>query len=184
MLMRRLSSISLVTLLLLQTLALNYVPDAEAASARGGSKDDFSIFSIELGNESLSTEQWIQPDGSVQGYLLQNDEIEVIVTVYKDGSVTGTQKQTDAKLEIVHPIGFVIETFTWTTDLMPGGGKDENTILWNPQVAHSVLNTTTNELTGGLILRASVNFTNDDRNDNDIMEKQSTHCSSQGPNGW
>ena len=33
---------------------------------------------------------------------------------------------------------------------MPGGGKDENTILWNP-VAHSVLNTTTNELTGGLI---------------------------------
>ena len=172
MLMRRLSSISLVTLLLLQTLALNYVPDAEAASARGGSKDDFSIFSIELGNESLSTEQWIQPDGSVQGYLLQNDEIEVIVTVYKDGSVTGTQKQTDAKLEIVHPIGFVIETFTWTTDLMPGGGKDENTILWNPQVAHSVLNTTTNELTGGLILRASVNFTNDDRNDNDIMEKQ------------
>ena len=91
MLMRRLSSISLVTLLLLQTLALNYVPDAEAGSARGGSKDDFSIFSIELGNESLSTEQWIQPDGSVQGYLLQNDEIEVIVTVYKDGSVTGTQ---------------------------------------------------------------------------------------------
>ena len=172
MLMRRLSSISLVTLLLLQTLALNYVPDVEAASARGGSKDDFSIFSIELGNESSSTERWIQPDGSIQGYMLQNDEIEVIVTVYKDGAVTGTQKQTDAKLEIVHPIGFVIETFTWTTDLMPGGGKDQYAILWNPQVAHSVLNTTTNELTGGLILRASVNFTNDDRNDNDIMEKQ------------
>ena len=38
MMMRRLSSISLVTLLLLQTLALNYVPEAEAASARGGSK--------------------------------------------------------------------------------------------------------------------------------------------------
>ena len=172
MTMKRLSSITLVTLLLLQTLALNYVPDAEAASARGGSKDDFSIFSIELGNESLSTERWIQPDGEVTGYILQNDFIEVVVTVFKDGAVTGTQKQTDAKLEIVHPIGFVIETFSWTTDLMPGGGKDENTILWNPQVAHSVLNTTTNELTGGLILRASVNFTNDDRNDNDIMEKQ------------
>ena len=172
MMMKRLSSVTLVTLLLLQTLALNYVPDAEAASARGGSKDDFSIFSIELGNESLSTETWIQPDGEIQGYMLQNDEIEVIVTVFKDGAVTGTQKQTDAKLEVVHPIGFVIETFTWTTDLMPGGGKDENTIMWNPQVAHSVLNTTTNELTGGLILRASVNFTNDDRNDNDVMEKQ------------
>ena len=172
MMMRRLSSISLVTLLLLQTLALNYVPEAEAASARGGSKDDFSIFSIEIGNASLATETWIQPNGDVQEYLLQDDLVEVTITVFKDGAVTGTQKQTDAKLEIVHPIGFVIEEFTWTTDLMPGGGKDEYTILWNPQEAHSVLNTSTNELTGGLILRGSVNFTNDDRNDNDIMEKQ------------
>ncbi len=172
MMMKRLSSITLVSLLLLQTLAINYLPEAEAASARGGSKDDFSIFSIELGNATLEPETWIQPNGDVHEYLLQDDLVEVTVTVFKDGSVTGTQKQTDAKLEVVHPIGFVIETFTWTTDLMPGGGKDQNTITWNPQEAHSVLNTTTNELTGGLILRASVNFTNDDRNDNDMMEKQ------------
>ena len=172
MMMKRLSSITLVSLLLVQTLAINYLPDAEAATAKGGSKDDFSIFSIELGNASLEPETWIQPNGDVQEYLLQNDLVEVTVTVFKDGAVTGTQKQTDAKLEIVHPIGFVIETFTWTTDLMPGGGKDEHTISWNPQEAHSILNTTTNELTGGLILRASVNFTADDRNDNDIMEKQ------------
>ena len=71
MMMRRLSSISLVTLLLLQTLALNYVPEAEAASARGGSKDDFSISSIELGNTSFEPEIWIQPDGQIQEYLLQ-----------------------------------------------------------------------------------------------------------------
>ena len=90
----------------------------------------------------------------------------------KDGSAIGIQKQTDAKLEIVHPIGFVIESFEWTTELLAGGQKDETSILWNPQEAHSVLNTSTNELTGGLILRASVNFTNDDRNDNDVMEKQ------------
>ena len=151
MMMKRLSSITLVSLLLLQTLAINYLPDAEAASARGGSKDDFSIFSIELGNATLEPETWIQPNGDVQEYMLQDDSVEVTVTVFKDGSVTGTQKQTDAKLEIVHPIGFVIETFTWTTDLMPGGGKDQNTITWNPQEAHSILNTTTNELTGGLI---------------------------------
>ena len=108
MMMRRLSSISLVTLLLLQTLAINYVPEAEAASARGGSKDDFSIFSIEIGNASLATETWVQPNGDVQEYLLQNDLVEVTITVFKDGAVTGTQKQTDAKLEIVHPIGFLI----------------------------------------------------------------------------
>ena len=170
--MRRLSSVTLVTLLLMQILALNYVPEAEAISARGGSKDDFSIFSIELGNESLETEVWIQPDGEEQEYLLQNDIVEVTITIFKDGPITGTQKQTDAKLEVVHPIGFVIETFYWTTELMSGGAKNENTIVWNPQEAHSVLNTSTNELTGGLILRASVNFTNDDRNENDVMEKQ------------
>ena len=172
MMMRRLSSVTLVTLLLLQTLAMNYVPEVDAATAKGGSKDDFSIFSIEVGNQTIATEKWIQPDGEVIDYLLQNDFIEVEVTVYKDGAVTGAQKQTDVKLEIVHPIGFVIESFEWTTGLLAGGQKDATSISWNPQEAHSVLDTNTNELSGGLILRASVNFTEDDRNDNDIMEKQ------------
>ena len=172
MTMKRLSSVTLVTLLLLQTLALNYVPASKAVSARGGSSDDFSILKIELGNESLETERWIQPDGQIQEYILEDTEIEVVVTVIKDGPLQGIQKQTDAKLEIVHPIGFVIETFYWTTDLMPGGVENDYSITWNPLVAHSVLNTSTNELTGGLILRASVNYTNDDRNENDIMEKQ------------
>ena len=172
MMMKRLSSITLVSLLLLQTLALNYLPEAEAASARGGSRDDFSISSIELGNATLEPEIWIQPDGEVQEYLIQDDNVEVTISVFKDGPVTGTQKQTDARLDIVHPIGFIIESFTWTTELMAGGQEKEHTISWNPQEAHSVLNTTTNELTGGLILRASVNYTDDDRNDNDVMEKQ------------
>ena len=61
MMMKRLSSITLVSLLLLQTLALNYLPEAEAASARGGSRDDISISSIELGNATLEPEIWIQP---------------------------------------------------------------------------------------------------------------------------
>ena len=172
MMMKRLSSITLVSLLLLQTLALNYLPEAEAAFARGGSRDDFSISSIELGNATLEPEIWIQPDGEVQEYLIQDDNVEVTISVFKDGPVTGTQKQTDARLDIVHPIGFVIESFTWTTELMAGGQEKEHTISWNPQEAHSVLNTTTNELSGGLILRASVNYTDDDRNNNDIMEKQ------------
>ena len=78
MMMKRLSSITLVSLLLLQTLAINYLPDAEAATAKGGSKDDFSIFSIELGNAChLEPETWIQPNGEVQEYLLQNDFVEV-----------------------------------------------------------------------------------------------------------
>ena len=46
MLMRRLTSLTLVALFLLSSLSSFYAPPAEAASARGGSKDDFSIYSI------------------------------------------------------------------------------------------------------------------------------------------
>ena len=35
---------------------------------------------------------------------------------------------------------------------MAGQAKDTNVILWTANEAHSILNTTTNELTGGIIL--------------------------------
>ena len=71
MLMRRLTSLTLVTLFLLSSLSAFYAPPAEAASSRGGSKDDFSIFSIVVGNQSVGPEQWVQPDGSVMDYVMQ-----------------------------------------------------------------------------------------------------------------
>ncbi len=171
MLMRRLSSLTLVAIFLLSSLSSFYAPPAEAASARGGSKDDFSIYSIVVGNQSVSPEQWVQPDGSVVGYVLQGSQLEVEIKVYRDGQPTSPAKQTNAKLEIVHPIGFVMETFYWVTGDMAGQAQDVKTIQWTATEAHSILNTTTNELTGGIILRASVNFSQDDRNDNDIMSK-------------
>ena len=171
MLMRRLSSLSLVAIFLLSSLSSFYVPPAEAASARGGSKDDFSIFSIVVGNQTKSPENWVQPDGSVVDYVLQGSQFEVEIKVYRDGQPTSPAKQTDAKLEIVHPIGFVMDTYYWTTGDMAGQAKDTKLIQWSATEAHSILNTTTNELTGGIILRASVNFSQDDRNDNDVKEK-------------
>ena len=171
MLMRRLSSLTLVALFLLSSLSSFYAPPAEAASARGGSKDDFSIYSIVVGNQSVSPEQWVQPDGSVVEYVLQGSQFEVEVTVTRDGQTTSPPKQTEAKLEVVHPIGFVMETFYWVTGDMAGQAKDTKVVQWSPNDAHSILNTTTNELTGGIILRASVNFSQDDRNDNDVMSK-------------
>jgi len=171
MLMRRLSSLSLVAIFLLSSLSSFYVPPVEAASARGGSKDDFSIFSIVVGNQTKSPENWVQPDGSVVDYVLQGSQFEVEIKVYRDGQPTSPAKQTDAKLEIVHPIGFVMDTYYWTTGDMAGQAKDTKLIQWSATEAHSILNTTTNELTGGIILRASVNFSQDDRNDNDVKEK-------------
>ena len=53
------------------------MPNAESAVAKGGSKDDFSIFSITVGNQSQATEKWIQPDGEVTDYVLQDSTIEV-----------------------------------------------------------------------------------------------------------
>ena len=171
MLMRRLTSLTLVALFLLSSLSSFYAPPAEAASARGGSKDDFSIYSIVVGNQSASPEQWVQPDGSVVEYVLQGSQFEVEIKVYRDGQPTSPPKQTEAKLEVVHPIGFVMETFYWVTGDMAGQAKDTKVIQWSANDAHSILNTTTNELTGGIILRASVNFSQDDRNDNDVKEK-------------
>jgi len=169
--MRRLSSLILVTIFLLSSFSSFYAPPVEAASAKGGSKDDFSIFSISIGNESITPEKWIQPNGDVLDYIMQGDAFDVEVKVYRDGQTTSPAKQTQAKLEIVHPIGYVIESFSWVTGDMAGQAKDTKVLSWTPNEAHSILNTTTNELTGGIILRASVNFTEDDRNDNDVLSK-------------
>ena len=51
MMMKRLSSITLVSLLLLQTLAINYLPDAEAATAKVAQK----MISVYLASNLVST---------------------------------------------------------------------------------------------------------------------------------
>ena len=80
--MRRLTSLTLVALFLFSSLSAFYATPAEAASAKGGSKDDFSIFSIVVGNESVGPEQWVQPDGSVVDYVMQGERLEVEIKVF------------------------------------------------------------------------------------------------------
>ena len=92
MLMRRLKSLTLVTLFLLSSLSAFYAPPAEAASTRGGASDDFSISSIVIGNQSVGPEQWVQPDGSVVDYVLQGDKLEVEIKVSRDGHQPLLQK--------------------------------------------------------------------------------------------
>jgi len=92
------------------------------------------------------------------------------MSIVRGGSQLGA-KATSATLEVIHPIGFVMETFSWTSgDLIGGQGASES-FVWTPSAAHSILNTTTNDLSGGLILRATVSYPGDDRNDNDQMEQ-------------
>ena len=143
---------------------------AEATSGRGGSNDDFRISKITLGNATVTANIWVQSDQSTVDYIVMGDEIEISVEIQRLGaSVSG--KIATGTIDIVHPIGFVIESYSWSTTELIGGQKNSGAYTWMPMVAHSILNTTTNDLTGGLIIRASVFYSGDDRNENDILDK-------------
>ena len=143
---------------------------AEATSGRGGSNDDFRISKITLGNSTDTANIWVQSDQSTVDYIVMGDELEISVEIQRLGaSVSG--KIATGTIDIVHPIGFVIESYSWTTTELIGGQKNSGAYTWMPMVAHSILNTTTNDLTGGLIIRASVFYSGDNRNENDILDK-------------
>jgi len=166
--MRRISPVLIVLVFLMQSAALMVAPTSHAASARGGSNDDFTIWDITFGQENMST--WVQSDGTIQPYTFQDKKITISVNVKRLGN-SQIEKTTNATLEIVHPIGFVMETFSWTTEPMTGGQEKLQTLTWTPTAAHSILNTTTNDLSGGLILRGTVSYPLDDRNTNDILDE-------------
>jgi len=138
-------------------------------SARGGSGDDYRVVSITLGNETNSSFEWTQPDGTTQEYLIKGQEVPVNVQVQRGGS-SFTPKNAQVQLEFVHPIGFVIETHSWNTTGELGGQISLNSIPWSAMITHSILNTSTNELSGGIILRATVTNPDDTINHNDMSE--------------
>lgn len=171
-LMRRISPLTLVALLLLQTLTLGIAAPVSATEARGGANDDFRVTQLTIGNASSSAEVWTQSNGTTIEYLFEGDTIEIEMEVQRGGgSFSG--KDTDAMIQIIHPIGYVMETFSWTSGDLIGGQSDSKSFVWTATAAHSILNTTTNDLSGGLLLRAIVDkdSNGDDRNENDIMEK-------------
>ena len=146
----------LVGLLLLNSLAL--VVTAQGANGRGGSKDDFLVNTITVGNASSPAGTWIQPDGASMPYLFMDESVEITVEVRRLGNAQ-LGKSAPVTLEVVHPIGYVMQTWTWnTSELLGSIGSDSASVVWTPDVAHSILNTTTNELHRGLVLRASVEF--------------------------
>ena len=168
--MRRMMPFTIVVLLLMQTLAMNLVVPAEAASGRGGSNDDFTVKSITLGNASSPAKQWVQSDGTVVDYIFMNQAIEITVSVQRFGA-SGIGDASPVSVDIVHPVGFVMESFDFTTTPLTGGQSYNHIVEWTPTAAHSILDTSTNDLTGGLVVRAVANFADDDKNENDDREK-------------
>lgn len=165
--MHRRRSLLLVGLLLLNSLALGF--SGAEVSGRGGTNDDFTVTSITVGNLSVPAEIWIQPDGASQPYIFAGDTISVTVKVTRLGSAAFAVAA-PVTLSVVHPIGYVMDTWTWETTALIGSAADETTITWTPEVSHSILNTTTNELGGGLVLTATVAYSQDTKNENDVRE--------------
>ena len=168
--MRRSIPMLLIALMLFQTASLLVMDSAEAASGRGGPNDDFRVTKITLGNVSDPAYTWVQSDQSVIDYLVMGQEVEITVEVQRLGNQF-TGRSAMGMVEIVHPIGYVIETYNWTTAELVGQQKGEGSYVWTPTIAHSILNTTTNDLAGGLVVRASILYSGDNINDNDVLEQ-------------
>jgi hypothetical protein len=168
--MRRSIPLLLISLMLFQTASMLVMDSAEATSGRGGSNDDFQLFRITLGNTTNDANTWVQSDQSTVDYIVVGDEIEINVEIKRLGA-SQIGRTATGTIEIVHPIGFVIESYSWTTEEIVGGQIKTGSYTWMPTIAHSILNTTTNDLTGGLIIRASVFYSGDDRNENDVLDQ-------------
>ncbi len=167
--MRKSLPLLLVTLLLMQSVLSITVQNVEATMGRGGTTDDFSVSEISV-NSSLSS-NWIQPDGSVLLYVAKGDFVEISVEV-KRGGVSLQGSPATVTVEMVHPIGFVMNTTSWETTPLLGSQSYTDTFQWEAFVAHSHLNVSTNELSGGVIIRATVFNPSDDRNENDVKEME------------
>ena len=76
--MRRITPLTLVALLLLQTLTMGIAAPASAVEARGGANDDWLVSQLMIGNASTSAEVWTQSDGTTVEYLFEGDSIEAV----------------------------------------------------------------------------------------------------------
>ena len=166
--MRKSLPFLLVCLLMAHSVIYFAVDSAEATSGRGGSTDDFSVVDISV--NSSAGNSWIQPDGSIITYIAKGDIVDISVEVKRGGNAL-TGSNATVTVEMVHPIGFVLNTTSWETVPMLGSQSYIDSFTWEASVAHSILDVDTNELHGGIIIRATVFNPSDDRNTNDVLEQ-------------
>ena len=119
---------------------------------------DFTITDVAVGNSTEPAEIWEQPDGTSLDYMLRNVRYEVKIT-FKNAGTGSFARDSIGTLEAVHPIGFVMEG--WTFNLtgqqgnMQGGQSREMIVEWTPDSAHSILDDD-GHLHGGVIFRGTI----------------------------
>jgi len=132
---------------------------------------DFEVTGIELGNSSLSPRTWVQPDSSTLEYMTKGETIQINVTFNQKG-VDPSPITADAKLEIWHPIGIVINE--WTFNITLAAGQSVRVpFVWTPSIAHSTLSED-GWLSGGVTFRGSVSagIGIDGDDTNDVLDRE------------
>ena len=132
---------------------------------------DFEVTGIELGNSSLSPRTWVQPDSSTLEYMTKGETIQINVTFNQKGG-DPSPITADAKLEIWHPIGIVINE--WTFNITLAAGQSVRVpFVWTPSIAHSTLSED-GWLSGGVTFRGSVSagIGIDGDDTNDVLDRE------------
>ena len=130
---------------------------------------DFAATDVAYGNSSFPASQYTQPDGSSVDYMFTRQDIELSFTFQNAGTRLDPASAV-ATMEVWHPIGFVVAS--WTANLSLSGGQSSiETVEWTPEAAHSHLSDD-GTLSGGYILRGSVDAGVLDSNDlNDVHDE-------------
>ena len=158
---------------LLVAVSLSHVaiqtPEATLRQSEVGPRNnpvDFEVTGIEIGNSSYTPRIWDQPDSSILEYMTKGESIQVNVT-FRQGGVDPSPVTADAKLEIWHPIGTMIQEWTFNITLA-AGQSIRMPFVWTPSIAHSTLSDD-GWLTGGVTIRgivdAGIGIDGDDSND-------------------
>jgi len=162
-------TVLILVLLLVQGALPAFSNGVEAgASARGGTNDDFLVTDILISNHSFTPSMWYQGDGTAVEYVFKGESVPITMTVKRSGDALFPVKA-DVLVEVVHPIGFVSWSANWTTPDMYGGQTESDEFVWTADTAHSILNGS--ELEGGMIIRTTVSYFADTRNENDVLNK-------------
>ena len=113
---------------------------------------DLTIVDISIGNTTQPSETWTQSDGSMIDYILRGNRYETSIT-FKNAGTGFSDVDAIGVLEAVHPIGFVIESWSFNLSLA-GGQQDVQIVEWTPEAAHSIVDN--GDLHGGVIFRGTI----------------------------
>ena len=128
-------------------------PQIEEQETNGRDLIDLTIIDIAFGNSTESAETWTQPNGDSMDYLLRGTRYAANIT-FKNAGTGFSSVDAIGTLEAIHPIGFIIQTWSFNLSLA-GGQADVKVIEWTPNSAHSIVDDD-GTLHGGIVFRGSI----------------------------